>query len=142
MASRRSARPSILQAPFLRGIRLLAERVPAEAGYPFDLPVLAAEPLDLAFTDPVTILVGVNGSGKSTLIEAIAALCGFGAQGGNRNYALASGPANPLADALRAAWLPKVATGFYIRAETMMGFIDQVDAIAAETPQLLICAEI
>ena len=108
------------------------ERVPPDAGFPFAIPAFAAEPLDLTFTHPVTIFVGNNGSGKSTLLEAIAALCGFGRYGGTRNYHGVREGEERLSGALRAAWLPKVTSGFYIRAETLMGFIAQIDEIAAE----------
>ncbi len=113
-------------------MRLEAERIPPGGGFPFTLPAFAAQPLELTFTHPVTIFVGNNGSGKSTLLEAIAALCGFGRYGGTRNYHGAGEGDELLSGALRAAWLPKVTSGFYTRAETLMGFIAQIDEIAAE----------
>lgn len=108
--------------------------MPPDVGFPFTIPAFAAEPLDLVFTRPVTILVGDNGSGKATLLEAIAGLCGFGRYGGTRNDHGASEGDDLLGSALRAAWLPKVTSGFYTRAETPMGFIAQIDEIAAEDP--------
>jgi len=111
---------------------VLPERVPDGGGYPFTIPALAAEPLDLTFTRSVTIFVGVNGSGKSTILEAIAALRGFGRYGGNRNYDAVAREEERLSRALRASWQPKMTRGFYTRAETLMGFISQVDAFEAE----------
>ncbi|MCQ8277528.1 AAA family ATPase [Acetobacteraceae bacterium KSS8] len=107
--------------------------MPENAGHPFTVPAIAAEPLDLEFTRPVTIFVGVNGSGKSTLLEAIAALSGFGGDGGNRNYRDSTTVAEErLSQALRASWKPKVSRGFYTRAETIMGLISRIDAFDAQ----------
>jgi len=78
----------------------------------------------------VTILVGPNGSGKSTIIEAIAALCGFAVLDGNRNHAIGDQGPNPLADALRPGWLPKITTGFSTCAEGFAGFIIQIDELS------------
>ena len=126
---------SRLNAPFLKSLRLKEEKISPDIGFPFTIPALAAEPLDLVFTRPVTIFVGNNGSGKSTLLEAIAGICGFGRYGGTRNYHGANEGDDLLSSALRAAWLPKVTSGFYTRAETLMGFIAQIDEIAAEDPR-------
>lgn len=49
----------------------------------------------LAFSHPVTFLVGENGTGKSTLLEAIAVAYGFNAEGGSRNFSF-SHPRYPL----------------------------------------------
>jgi len=47
------------------------------------LAFLAAGPVDLRLTSPLTILVGENGSGKTTLLEAIAVRCAIRPAGGN-----------------------------------------------------------
>lgn len=131
--STRRVRESSLIAPFLRSIELRPERV-ADAGmHPFDLPVLTFPEFRIDFTAPVTILVGPNGSGKSTIIEAIAALCGFARDGGNRNFAIGDQGENKLADALRPSWLPKVTTGFFMRAEGFAGFVRQVDDLIRDS---------
>ncbi|MEV0385942.1 AAA family ATPase [Nonomuraea sp. NPDC050643] len=84
----------------------------------------------LAFTAPVTFLVGENGSGKSTLIEAIADVCRINAEGGRAGTKYAStGEPTPLGAVLRpgftAAGLRLVRgprlkrRAFFLRAETL-----------------------
>ena len=110
----------------------MADRVPDVQAYPFSIPVIAAEPFRIDFTKAVTILVGTNGSGKSTILEALAHLCGFGRLGGNQNYASGDQDGETLGKYLRAGWLPKVARGFYTRAETFSGLVGQIDGFGAE----------
>jgi predicted ATPase len=122
-----------LTAPFLRSVRLSEEKPFDGSVYPFSIRTIAAGSFRIDFTRPVTILVGPNGSGKSTILEAIASLCGFGRFGGSRNYNVGAGHDDAsgweLARHLKAAWLPKVARGFFVRAETLFAFISQVDAL-------------
>jgi predicted ATPase len=60
-----------MPAPYLRRIWLDLERVPDPEAYPFCLPFLRGG-FELAFDQPITIIVGENGTGKSTLLEGIA----------------------------------------------------------------------
>ena len=82
---RNHGRPSggwtVAHPPALRTIRLLQERVPPGAGYPFTVPAVAAL-RTLELTRRVCFFVGENGSGKSTLLEAIAENYGLGREGG------------------------------------------------------------
>src|SRR5690606_8624172 len=103
-------------APYLRGLRLVPERVPSASAYPFDLPFV--DGLDVELRAAVTFLVGENGSGKSTLIEAIAALCGLPTSGGGRNdLASRTGPDQgaPLAEALRPSFRERPRQGYFFR---------------------------
>ena len=76
----------------------------------------------------MTIVVGENGSGKSSLLEAIAANCGFGAHGGGRNQGhLAESDIMPVLRAMRFSWFPRVARGFFFRAESFFDFAGYVD---------------
>lgn len=118
----------VFAPPFLRSLTYVPT---GQSGFPYDLPCLRAG-LTLRFTAPITVIVGENGAGKSTLLEAIAEHLGFGARGGNRNHR-EDGTPNPLADwvsALRFGWRPKVAHGFFFRAETYAGLADHLDAVA------------
>lgn len=56
---------------YLTGLRRRADDAEA-AAFPLSLPLIR-DLGELAFTTPVTFLVGENGSGKSTLLEGIAA---------------------------------------------------------------------
>jgi predicted ATPase len=117
-----------LPPPFLKEVRLREERL--GEGYPFDLPILRERPWEIRFTRPITFFVGENGTGKSTLIEAIAQHCGFNLGGGG-GYAYESHtPSQPLADALRLAWLPKVTNGYFLRAESFFNVASFLEEVA------------
>jgi predicted ATPase len=80
----------------------------------------------------ITFIVGENGSGKSTLLEAIADKCGFNLEGGSRDHSYGtSGKASrtDLADALRLSWMPKVTSGFFLRAESFFNFATYIDEL-------------
>lgn len=129
-----------LPAPYLKRLWVRQDGSLPDA-YPFNLPWLNAA-FDLDFVTPVTIVIGENGTGKSTLIEAIAALCGYDEAGGGKGYrpldhsAAVDRSGAQLAEVLRAAWLPKVTTGWFFRAESFFSvarYLDQA-AIAAAAP--------
>ena len=131
-----------LPAPYLKRIVARPEVLEQHNGYPFDSLWLQDGAFELAFTTPVTIIVGENGTGKSTLIEAIAALAGYDEVGGGKGYRPVdhsraidkSGAA--LADALRAQWLPKVTAGWFFRAETFFSVARYLDEAALEARQM------
>ena len=129
----RAGKPALFRPPYLRSAVLNLDEVEDADAYPFSIPAIAAEPFTLTFTRPVTVLAGPNGSGKSTILEALAACCGFGRQGGNRNHALGDQAVNRgenrLAEHLRLSWLPKVTQGFFVRGESFPGFIRQLDGL-------------
>ncbi|HEY1709089.1 MAG TPA: AAA family ATPase [Rhizomicrobium sp.] len=127
-----------LYAPYLRRITFDASSAPDMGAYPFCLPLFKSG-FDLAFDNPVTIIVGENGSGKSTLLEGIAALVGFDVAGGAKGYrpvdhsiALEIDGCD-LAKALKARWLPKVGTGWFFRAESFFSVARYLDLAATET---------
>lgn len=137
--SRRPSAPSRLPAPYLKRVWLDSSRIPDRQKYPFNLPFLGDD-FEIAFEQPVTIIVGENGAGKSTLIEAIAAVAGFGAAGGNRNHAAADAAGglevggDELARTLRASWLPKIGSGWFFRAESPFSLARYLDITAIEDP--------
>lgn len=104
--------------------------------YPFNIPLFGDPAFEIRFESPVTILVGENGSGKSTLLEAIAVLAGFSEGGGGYGHVaversdISGSDGGLLADALRAAWLPKIGKGFFFRAETFFTLARYVDQAA------------
>jgi predicted ATPase len=116
-------------APFLRRVVTIPERV-APGRYPFNVPAFSRG-IDIALRTNVTFFVGENGSGKSTLLEALAECCGFNPEGGNRDHhreALAE--RSELAQALRLSWMPRVAEGFFLRAESFYNFATYVDQVS------------
>jgi len=87
--------------------------------------------IDLTFRTNVTFFVGENGSGKSTLLEALAEVCGFSPEGGNRDHHReAMAERSSLAKALRLSWLPKVAEGFFMRAESFYNFATYIEQVS------------
>lgn len=129
MAKRRTATPTS-DKPFLRAVWTEPEADLTQ--FPFTIPAFQ-QGIDLHFESKVTIFVGENGSGKSTLLEALAACCGFNPEGGNRNhrYQLQT-DAPPLSRSLRLSWLPKVTSGFFLRAESFFNFASYIDSIGGQ----------
>ncbi|MFB9276019.1 AAA family ATPase [Cohnella cellulosilytica] len=120
---------------YLKEVTILQDRFPARGGYPFSVPALRATER-LRFDAPVTFFVGENGSGKSTLLEAIAWQCGFHTGGGgiNQAYELESSEA-AFGPYIRLSWLPKVRSGFFLRAESFFDFASHLDREVREQPQ-------
>ncbi len=130
-----------LDAPFLKRITLRPEKM--ENGYPFNLHWLQDPDFELSFTAPVTIIIGENGTGKSTLIEAIAALSGYDESGGGKGYMpvdhsrAKDRSGSLLAQAIRAAWLPRITNGWFFKAESFFSvarYLDEAAQDAGEAP--------
>ena len=105
--------------------------------YPFNVPVIAALE-ELAFSSPVTFLVGENGSGKSTLIEALAAAVGsitVGSTGVGGDQTLE--PLRQLSKDLRLVWSKRTRKGFFMRSEDFFGFARQIDKAREEMQKFL-----
>jgi len=119
---------------FLRSVTLLRDGERDFGRYPLSIPAIR-NLRTLTFSSPVTFFVGENGSGKSTLLEAIAWQCGFNTAGGARHHiheVEASEAA--LGPHIRLSWLPKVTSGFFLRAESFYHFASYLDRLAAEDP--------
>ncbi len=116
-------------APYLRRICCDAEKMNG-AQFPFDIPAFQ-DGIDLELPSPVTFFVGENGSGKSTLLEALAEICGFNPEGGNRDHVReAREDRTELAKALRLSWLPRMTEGFFMRAESFYNFASYLDGVS------------
>jgi predicted ATPase len=74
---------------YIRDIMIKREEIKTPNDYPFNIPALRGFD-KLGFHPDVTFLIGENGAGKSTLIEAIAVAMGFSAEGGTRNFQVAT----------------------------------------------------
>ena len=138
MGARGQRRNINLPAPYLRRVWLDAARVTEPDGYPFCLPLFAKGDFELIFERAVTIIVGENGTGKSTLLEGIAALAGYDEAGGGKGYRPVDHSrayermGGTLAQALRAAWLPKITSGWFFRAESFFSVARYLDEAARE----------
>ncbi len=132
---------SSLVAPYLKRVWLEEEQVSDREAYPFCLPFLRGG-LDLRFERSICILVGENGTGKSTLLEGIAALAGYDEAGGGKGYMpvdhsdACETMGGTLSRALRAAWLPKITTGWFFRAESFFSVARYLDRAALEVGRL------
>lgn len=119
----------VLGSPFLARIALDQSRVDPLV-HPFTIPLIAN--LNLAFTTPVTFLVGENGSGKSTLLEGLAWALGFNSQGGAKDNSYSEGTdGHTLGRALRLSWRQRVSDGFFLRAETFFNFATYLEEVGS-----------
>ncbi|MDA7026441.1 AAA family ATPase [Bacillus sp. CLL-7-23] len=114
---------------FLKKLTMLQEKVPSDSEYPFSIPAIH-HLKELTFQKEVTFFVGENGTGKSTLLEAIADKCEFNTAGGGRqNTYEVDQSESVLGDYIRLSWLPKVTTGFFLRAESFYHFASHIDEV-------------
>ena len=145
----RQRRQTTLPPPFLKRV-WLPERDAQDwpewvdwEEYPFSLAMIENAGIDLAFDNPVTILVGENGSGKSTVLEAIAAACGFDDKGGAGGMAaVAHGTRSgvdggALGRLLKTCWLPQMKTGWFFRSETFYEVARYLDDSGAPVADFL-----
>jgi len=129
----RRSRPVNLPAPYLKRVALVPEKVGDWAAYPFCLPMFREREFEIAFTHPVTVIVGENGVGKSTLLEGIAVKAGFGHFGGATGHRLGSHDDEAtLSDALALSWLPRITRGYFFRAETFFSLVRYMVEAAKE----------
>jgi predicted ATPase len=132
----RKSRPIDLPPPYLKRIWFDPKANVDWKAYPFCLPLFRGGDFELAFERSVTIIVGENGTGKSTLLEGIGALAGFDEAGGGKGYRpvdhsrAVDKSGSGLADAMRAAWLPKLSNGWFFRAESFFSVARYLDEAA------------
>ncbi len=115
---------------YLRGVKLLRNKIDDFSEYPFSLPAFHA--LDFLELHPrVTFIVGENGTGKSTLLEAIAIACGFNPEGGTRNFNFSTRDFHStLYNYIRLVrGIRKPKGGFFLRAETFYNLATEIDEI-------------
>lgn len=119
-----------LSSHYLLRLKLLAEKVPAGGGHPYNLPAVRGLE-ELEFHPRVTFVVGENGSGKSTLLEAIAIAWGFNAEGGTRNFNFATRQSHSgLHDCLRLIrGFRRPKDGFFLRAESFYNVASNIDDV-------------
>jgi len=120
-----------IDAPFIRSIILVRERIEEPDAYPFTLPsVQALDGLRLA---PVTYFIGENGSGKSTILEALAVAFGFNAEGGTVNFNFETRRSeSSLHRCLRLARTHRPKTGFFLRAESFYNVATEIERLGVK----------
>lgn len=122
---------SYLKPPFLKRICFEKNKAEDLDNFPFSIPIFRKDFI-LEFSKPITVFVGENGSGKSTLLEFIASSCGFNLLGGSQNHLYTTHGRESfdhlkrLTDCTTLSWLPKVSTGFFLRAETFFNFLEYI----------------
>lgn len=128
----RRQRFTTLPPPYLKRVWLSLGPDDDASRYPLNLP-LFRQGFELDFDRPITILVGENGVGKSTLLDGIALLAGFEEGGGGPGYRAVDNSrrrergAVDLRDHLKGAWLPKVGSGWFFRAESFFSVARYLD---------------
>jgi predicted ATPase len=117
---------------YLKRITFNWDRIENKKVYPFNVPAIYnLNTLNLDHN--VVFFVGENGTGKSTLLEAIAYKSGFSVGGGGRNNDLGlSEESLSLASVMTLSWMPKIANGFFLRAETFFNFANYIDEMARD----------
>ncbi|WP_406655628.1 AAA family ATPase [Methanolobus sp. ZRKC2] len=101
--------------------------------YPFCIPSIRTLH-NVDFKSNVTFFIGENGTGKSTLLEAIAYQAGFNTAGGSRdNCFTLEKSGSSLGDFIRLSWMPKITSGFFLRAETFYDFASHIDDLGPES---------
>lgn len=120
---------------FLRSVIFCRDKISNEHTSKYPLNILSFQNLDkIDFTSYVTFFVGENGSGKSTLLEAIAYQCEFNtAGGGKNNYYDSYSSKAELGNYIRLSWMPKITTGFFLRAESFFNFASYLDKLANDS---------
>jgi len=109
---------------FLASLRRRPDAAIDPAAFPWSLP-LVRDLAELAFTTPVTFLVGENGSGKSTLLEGIAAgmdAVAAGSRDLRRDPSLQ--PARDFAAGFVFARRRHARTRLFLRAEDVFGYLE------------------
>lgn len=109
----------------------LARPIP-EDNYLCSLPVVQhLKENALAFSAPVTFLVGENGTGKSTLTEALAVAMGFNPEGGTKNFCFST--ADSHSDLYRYLRVAKgyirPRDGFFLRAESFFNVATNIEEL-------------
>ena len=100
--------------------------------FPFHIPAIRSL-TTLAFTTPVTFLVGENGSGKSSLLEALALaagsiVAGSSELGGDESL----NGVKPLAHRLKLTWSKRTRKGFFLRSEDYFGYVRRLARMRQE----------
>ncbi len=120
-----------MKPPFLKSISVNPD-IELGEGFPYNLPFISSD-FSIQLSCPVTIIVGENGSGKSTFLESIAANCGFNILGGNANNIYRDQKEEEsLSKCLRFSWVPRIRTGFFMRAESFFTFINHIEKLVEE----------
>jgi len=138
----RKYRPTNLPPPYLKRLWLDPSQIEDRKAYPYCLPFLG-DGFEISFDKPITIIVGENGTGKSTLLEGIAVLAGYDEAGGGKGYRAVDHSnaievsGGQLSSALRAAWLPKITTGWFFRAESFFSVARYLDEVGSQDADFL-----
>lgn len=129
----------MLDGPLLDKVKVSFKEETDFSSYPFCLPVIT-NLQEIIFPTQVTFFVGENGTGKSTLLESIAALAGFGVEGGSKNIHFSTADESfysqmqKLSSCMTLSWRKKVRDGYFFRAESFFTLANQIDRIAHEDP--------
>ena len=121
---------------YIRSVHIAQELPDSE--YYSDLPAIRhiRKNSGLAFTKPVTFIVGENGIGKSTLIEAIAVSAGFNPEGGTLNFQFSTSDTHSsLHDYVRITrGVRRNTDGFFLRAESFYNAATYLDEVETHSP--------
>jgi predicted ATPase len=128
--------PKEAREGFYRALGFRPDADPDWDSFPFNIP--AIRDLGKVRLHPaVTFLVGENGSGKSTILEAVAVRLGHSETGGSNDRSFNQRPLDGgLHDAMfiDRSWNRRPAETFFMRAETVFDFTNQIERELRENP--------
>jgi predicted ATPase len=118
----------------LRSVQLRDVGAAQAHTFPFNVPaIMSLVGGELAFSSPVTFLVGENGSGKSTFLEALAYAAqaiAVGSDGMDHDPTLSA--VRMLGRALKLSWQKRTRRGFFMRSEDFFGYAKRMQQTRAE----------
>ena len=118
----------------IQKVNLLSDQYPTRNHYPFNLKVLQ-QTYELAFSTPVTFLMGENGTGKSTLMEALAHRCRIHIWSGIERTRAEINPFEAqLYLYLNVEWTDGMVPGSFFSSQIFRNFAQLLDEWEADNP--------
>jgi predicted ATPase len=118
----------------IQKVNLLSDQYPTRNHYPFNLKVLQ-QTYELAFSTPVTFLMGENGTGKSTLLEALAHRCRIHIWSGIERTRAEINPFEAqLYLYLNVEWTDGMVPGSFFSSQIFRNFAQLLDEWEADNP--------
>ncbi len=119
---------------YIQKVNLLSDQYPTRNYYPFNLEVLQ-QTSGLAFSTPVTFLIGENGTGKSTLLEALAHRCRIHIWSGIERTRAEINPFEAqLYLYLDVEWTDGMVSGSFFSSQIFRNFAQLLDEWEADNP--------
>ncbi|MCH4888206.1 ATP-binding cassette domain-containing protein [Acidaminobacter sp. JC074] len=117
---------------YLKTLKRLKED--ALGAYPFNVHAIN-QLSEISFDSEVTIFIGENGCGKTTFLESLMLLT-HTVDLIPEKYRRLDGP-KKLSKSFKAVWQQKTSRGFYLKSQSFIRFVDNIEAMREETHEEL-----